>query len=153
MNRKKNIRSFLSLMLTVALIAAMALVFASCDESGQESPPQAEQPRTNDGAVQTVGQGSVSFEFSVCFADGSSRSYVVKTDKSTVGEALVETGLITGYDGPYGLTVETVCGEFHDFNKDSMYWGFFINGEYAMTGVDSTPIVENEKYELKATRA
>ena len=47
--------------------------------------------------------------------------------------------------------VETVCGETLDYNTDHMYWAFYIDGEYAMTGVDSTPAENGRTYRLEAT--
>ena len=47
------------------------------------------------------------------------------------------------------LYVKTVNGITLDYDKDKMYWAFYINGEYAMTGVDSTPIEEGAVYAFK----
>jgi hypothetical protein len=156
----------LSLILSIALIAAMALLFVSCDK---EQPPVPEAPSTQEAPqeqggdqqgggqpgeqIEEVGQGSTSFSFFAKFADGSTRKFTVKTDKATVGEALVDAGLITGSESSYGLMVETVCGVKYDYTEDGMYWAFYVNGEYAMTGVDSTPISADETYAFKATRA
>lgn len=34
-------------------------------------------------------------------------------------------------------------------DADREYWAFYINGEYAVTGVDSTDIAEGATYMLK----
>ncbi len=156
MNRIFKNYSILSLVLALVLIAAMALTFVSCDndtasattESNVETLVESPEP------VETiVGAGDTSFAFNVKFADGTTRSYVVKTDKTVVGEALVDVGLISGSEGPYGLMVEAVCGVALDYNTDKMYWSFNINGEYAMTGVDGTDIDADSVYSFEATRA
>ena len=36
-----------------------------------------------------------------------------------------------------------------DYDKDGAYWAFYINDEYALTGVDSTKIAEGEHYSFK----
>ena len=36
-----------------------------------------------------------------------------------------------------------------DYDVDQTYWAFYVNGEYAMTGVDSTAIEEGVAYSLK----
>jgi hypothetical protein len=161
MNRIQRKHLILSLILSIALIAAMALLFVSCDK---EQPPVPEVPSTQEAPqdqggesqgeqIEEVGQGNTSFSFFAKFADGSTRKFTVKTDKSTVGEALLDAGLITGSESSYGLMVETVCGVKYDYTEDGMYWAFYVNGEYAMTGVDSTPISADETYAFKATRA
>ena len=58
--------------------------------------------------------------------------------------------MIAGEDGDYGLYVKTVNGETVDYDKDGKYWAFYINGEYGMTGVDATDIVEGDSYAFKA---
>ena len=76
-------------------------------------------------------------------------TFTIKTDKETVGEALVEHGLISGDEGAYGLYVKVVNGITADYDVDQSYWAFNINGEYAMTGVDVTEITEGATYQLE----
>ena len=71
-------------------------------------------------------------------ADGKSVTFTVNTDEKTVGAALLKLGVIAGEDSDYGLYVKTVNGETADYEKDGAYWAFYVNGEYAMTGVDYT---------------
>ena len=77
-------------------------------------------------------------------------TYELSTDCSTVGEALVAEGLIAGEDSEYGLYVTTVDGITLDWNTDGSYWAFYVNGMYAMTGVDATPVEEGTVYEFRA---
>ena len=79
-------------------------------------------------------------------------SFTLQTDKETVGEALLEHGLIDGENGAYGLYVKIVNGITADFDVDQSYWAFYINGEMAMTGVDMTPIEEGVVYKLAYTK-
>ena len=76
-------------------------------------------------------------------------TFTVKTDKDTVGAALLEHGLIAGDQGAYGLYVKTVNGMLADYDVNQSYWVFYINGEMAMTGVDGTEIVEGAVYTLE----
>ena len=76
-------------------------------------------------------------------------TFTIKTDKDTVGEALFEHELIAGEEGQYGLYVKAVNGITADYDVDQSYWAFYINDEYAMTGVDSTAIEEGVAYSLK----
>ena len=81
-------------------------------------------------------------------AGEDSVTFTIKTDKETVGEALQEHGLIEGEDGAYGLYVKKVNGIVADYDEDQTFWAFYINGEYAMTGVDGTLIEEGVTYQL-----
>ena len=52
----------------------------------------------------------------------------------------------------YGLYVKTVNGITADYAVDQTYWAFYINGEYAMAGVDSTPVENGTVYALKVSK-
>ena len=75
--------------------------------------------------------------------------FTIKTDKDTVGAALLEHGLIEGEEGQYGLYVKVVNGIRADYDKDKRYWAFYIDGEYAMTGIELTEITDGAKYQLE----
>ena len=97
-----------------------------------------------------IGEGNTQFEFTVTFVDGTSRQYTVKTNETTVGDALSKVGLIAGEESTYGLYVKTVDGVTLDYNTDGKYWAFYINGAYANSGVDTTEIKSGEVYAFKA---
>ena len=152
MNRTMKKHLILSLVLVIALIAAMALSLVSCDK---ETVAETQDANTvSDVAVETVvGTGDTSFNFKAKLKDGTVKSYIVKTDKTTVGDALVEVGLISGSNDQYGLMVDTVCGETLIYENDKMYWAFYQDGKYANAGVDSTEIDTNVVYSFEATPA
>ena len=81
--------------------------------------------------------------------DGKETTHKIKTDAATVGEALLAEGLIDGEDSDYGLYITTVNGITLDWEKDGKYWAFYINGEYAMTGVDATNAEDGAVYTFK----
>ena len=131
--------------LTMLLIMTMAVSGIAC---GQKEEASTETKVYEDGAV--IGEGDTVFELTVVNGDGKEVTLEVHTDKKIVGEALTDTGILAGEEGPYGLYVKTVNGDTYDYEKDGKYWAFYINGEYGMTGVDVTEIVENDTYALKA---
>ena len=96
---------------------------------------------------ETLGEGEKSFTLTVKVGE-QSINLTVNTNKSTVGDALTELGLLEGEDGQYGLYVKKVNGILADYDVDQTYWALYINGEYAMTGVDSTDIVNGTTYTL-----
>lgn len=99
-----------------------------------------------------LGEGEKQFELTVEYTDGTVDICTVKTDAETVGEALLDLGIIEGEDGPYGMYVKTVNNVTADFDKDGVYWAFYIDGEYATSGVDSTPIEDGKEYSLKVEK-
>ena len=85
-------------------------------------------------------------------ADGKTVTFTVNTDEETVGAALLKLGVIAGDDSEYGLYVKTVNGETADYDTDGTYWGFYINGEYAMTGVDATTLEAGATYAFRVEK-
>lgn len=143
------------IVLLVVLIAAMALLCGCTTTQPDEGGNAASSSTTTTTAAksQTVGEGETSFAFTVTFLDGSSKQYTVQTDKTTVGAALLEVGLIAGSDSEYGLMVESVDGVKLDYTADKAYWAFYVDGAYAMSGVDSTNIEAGKAYAFTATPA
>lgn len=148
--QKMKFRRILSVMLCVVLIAAVALFTSGCtDEKNQEAP---KETNAFSDEVKELGEGEKSFAFTVTDADGKETCFMIKTDKTIVGEALQELGLIDGEEGPYGLYVKTVNGSTYDYDADGKYWAFYVNGEYAPTGVDVTEIDESAVYSFRVEK-
>ena len=137
-----QLKKLLSFFLCMVLIAAMALTATACNDLFKKeeatTPQETEQP-----AIKK------SFTFIVVDKDGNETSFNLSSDKKTVGDALLAEGLIEGENGAYGLYVKKVNGITADYDTDKTYWAFYINGEYAMTGVDATEIVEGATYTFK----
>jgi hypothetical protein len=148
----------LSLFLCVVLIAAMALFTTACDNYvlnllgyGQETTAET---TTEGNASEGTEAPAVkkSFTFIVVDKNGNETTFNLSTDKSTVGDALLEEGLIEGEPGAYGLYVKKVNGIVADYDIDKTYWAFYVNGEYAFAGVDTTPVEEGATYSFKVEK-
>lgn len=169
MKTKMSMRKILSLLVMLAVCFAMCLSFAGCKDKGE-----AETPVTTTAAVTTtsedevaedlgvwadaqykedtvLGTGATTFYFEVQVEDYSV-TFTVNTDKETVGDALLEHGVIAGEDGPYGLYVKTVNGILADYDVNATYWNFTKNGELMMTGVDGENIEGGAHYEMVYTK-
>ena len=149
-----SIKKNLSLLICFVLIAVIALFTTGCNDNKVAEENYTEAVATEAASAETeateIGEGSTSFTFTVTFTDGSKKAYLVSTDKTTVGEALIETALIAGEDGPYGLYVKTVDGVTLDYETNGKYWAFYVDGAYGATGVDSTEITAGSSYEFRA---
>ena len=142
-----SLQKVLSFLLCIVLIAAMALGTIGCSDTTANDTVSTVDTMEN-GKV--YGEGSTEFTFTVVDTEGKEVQATIRTDKTTVGEALLDLGLIAGEDGEYGLYVKTVNGTTLDYDKDGKYWAFYIDGEYAMTVVDSTEITAGSVYSFKA---
>lgn len=146
----------LASILCIALIAASALCATGCDGSKPATDQGTNQPAASqtttipvaDGAE--LGEGSTQFTFGIEGLAGDPVTVTVNTDAATVGAALVDLGLIAGDDSEYGLYVKTVNGETLDWDTDGKYWAFYVDGQYATSGVDATEVVAGATYSFKA---
>ena len=170
--RNKGKNNFLSLILLLVLIAALALTIVGCDDSKKEdgsvTTAQTTVATTADEEGTTAsttaeattaattadpylrGEGATEFIFKVVTKSGEEKTFTVRTDKTVVGEALQDVGLIEGDDSQYGLYVKVVDGERVEWDTDGKYWAFYVDGAYAPKGVDSTEIEAGKVYSFRA---
>ncbi len=153
--QKKHKRNPFAFILCMALIAAMPLTAVGCSENNTsgESATTSEESTTQSAATseyEVCGEGETEFTFTVVDTEGAETGFEIHTDKTVVGEALQELGLIDGEEGDYGLYVTTVNGITLDFDTDGKYWAFYVDGEYATSGVDTTEINAGSTYSFKA---
>ena len=127
--------------LALSLLLALLTVFSAC---GGEADPWSDAVYTEDT---TLGTGAKSVTVEVAVNDHLV-TFTLKTDADMLGAALLDTGLCTGENGDYGLYIKTVNGIVAEPNVSGCYWALYINGKYALTGADTTEIVEGSVYRL-----
>ena len=145
----KSMKKVFTAVLAFVLIAAVSMGVLSC---GSKKPEESVTP--GETAVSgTYGAGEKSFAFEVTDDKGTVTKFdILYSDEDSVGAALVKTGLISGEDSEYGLYVKTVNGLLADYDKDQSFWAFYVDGEMALDGVDSTPIEEGKTYAFIYTK-
>lgn len=121
----------------ISLLLALVMVFALTACGAKEEAPASD---------------AVSFKVVVTDLDGKETTFEYSSNAASVGEALVAEGLIEGHETEYGLYIDTVNGITADWDADQTYWAFYINGEYATTGIDGTEIVADTTYSLTLTK-
>ncbi len=151
--QKTNLRKWLSCILCMVLIAAMALVTTGC--SGTETTKSEGSANTlelpvKDGTV--LGTGNTKFDLLIVDKDGGEVHVEIHTDETIVGTALQNLGLLEGEEGPYGLYIKAVNGIRADYDKDGVYWAFYIGEEYATGGIDTVEIEADASYALKVEK-
>ena len=144
-----SLKKCLSLLLAGVLIAAMTLTAVGCGKVKRSEGPYS-TIIYKDG--DTIGKGATTFKLEIVPKDSSAVNLTVKTDENTVGAALLANEVIAGDDGDWGLYVKCVNGITADYDVDGTYWAFYINGEYAMTGVDATDVEDGATYSLKVEK-
>ena len=127
----KNKKLILSVVALVLIIAVMAGVYL------------ATRPET--------AAGSKTITVTVVHKDGTEKTFEYHTDEEFLGAVITAEGLVTGYEGEYGLVIESVDGETADWNVDQSYWALFVGEEYATTGAGTTPIYDGDTFKLVYT--
>lgn len=125
----------------LALVLVLVMVGCTVAEAPKDVDKETEAPKI---ATITV---------TVVHKDGSSKDFTYETDEEYVGPVLVQDGLIEGDDGPYGLEITKVDGEQAIYETDKAYWAVYEGEEYALQGIDTTPVVDGATYKLVYTLA
>lgn len=147
-----NFKKLCSLCLCILLIATIALFTTGCTNNSNTTDGNISPGNSTAQEIISVGQGVNAFTFVVGDPEGKEIHYAVSTDKTVVGEALTELGLIDGEEGPYGIYVKAVNGITLDYATDGMYWAFYIGEELSPAGADMTDIINGETYRFVATK-
>lgn len=134
---KKTITSAVSILLTLVLVICLGAC-NTVDKTGLWE-------NATYLSDKTLGSGEKTLTLEVV-AEEQTVTFTVKTDKETVGDALLDVGLIDGEEGPYGIYVKKVNGITADYDVDQTYWAFYVNGEMSMSGADTTAIDESAVY-------
>ncbi len=140
----------LSLLLLIVLSAAMVCSLVACDRDEPTDHPQGSETELETVEEATfLGTGNVPFTVEVTHADGTTKSFTIKTDRETVADALTEVGLISGEQGAYGLYILTVDGEYHKWEDDGKFWAFYVNGESSMVGAGGVEVKAGDTYAFR----
>ncbi len=133
------------LLVTIAALLALALCLVACGTANEKDSGATK-------GTDTAGNTIVGCKFTVIVvhADGSEETFAYTAEEGKLGAFLEAEGLINSEGADPGM-FHTVDGEKADWNVNQSYWAFYVNGEYAMTGIYDTPIVDGETYKLEYT--
>ncbi len=149
MKQNDKRKTVLSRVGVLVLIAALALNLIGCGNAKtRESTDTARYEATTE-----IGTGKTKFQFRAVDLDGKATDFTILTDEKTVGAALLANNLIAGDRDDYGLYVKTVNGITADYEKDGCYWAFYVDGEYATSGVEQTLIDPAKIYQFKVEKS
>lgn len=121
---------------TIAMLLALVMVFAMTACGAKEEAPA--EP--------------VTFQVIVTDLEGKETAFEYTAAAASVGEALVAEGLIEAHEASFGLYIDAVNGIAADWDKEQTYWAFYINGEYAVTGIGETELTAGATYGLTLTK-
>lgn len=152
--------------ITAILLAILtfALIFAGCGSDKKETDTTTkaaaednvnkEESFTFPDGITILGadNSKYSFIFKAVHKDGKETTFGIRTDKETIGEALVEADLLGGREESTGYVVYTIDHVKHDHNTEGFYWVLYIDGELAEVDVMKTKIENGSTYEFICER-
>ena len=144
----RKMKKTLTSVISVVVILSFVLCLVACNEKVDATGLWENATYRSD---KEFGKGEKTVEVEVKVEE-QSVTFTINTDADTLGDALLEHGLIAGDDSQYGLYVKTVNGILADYDVDQSYWSFYQNGEYLMSGVDTTDILGGEHFEIVYTK-
>lgn len=138
-----------------ALLCAISVALTACGESAGNSGESHESVISSadrwSGAVYTedaeIGAGAHTALITVTIED-KSVVITVKSDKVNLAEMLVESGLVEGDEGEYGLFIKRVNGVLADYDADGSYWSLMQSGVPTAAGASSITVKDGDAYEL-----
>ena len=158
----KRLQKILALFLVLAAVSSVASC-SNATESPETNSPAGTASTTTQVTRNAIwnnakyledtelGEGEKTFTV-VVEALGSSVKLTVHSNEENLGSALINLGVIEGSEGPYGIMVEKVNGMQAIYDTDKAYWSLSINGEYAMSGADTTPINNGDSFTWTYTK-
>ncbi len=132
MKDKKKLGALIALLIVLVVgLSAMFLIFS-------EKPTEGNKIVT----IEVINQAK------------NSVKYEVKTSSQYLKQAMEEVeGLeFSGTEGPYGLMIDTINGEFAEYNTNGAYWSFYVNGEYCNYGISEQPIEDGDAFQIIYTK-
>jgi len=129
---------------TIAMLLLLAVVLCAtaCGEAEKNVWDSATYTENT-----TFGEGKTTVSVEVK-AEDKAVTFTLKTDKTTLADAMLEHALIAGEESEYGLYVKVVNGITADYDADGHYWSLCKGGDALMTGADATEIKDGEHYEF-----
>lgn len=146
--KKRNLIIILSVVLIalIALFGTLHITSKSGDENNTDKAPS--QSQNNDAQKE---QG-INITVKLVLADKTETVFKIKTETTTLADALLEKKLISKEEYDAGF-YSTINGVRADYTLDKTWWCFYINGKEALTGANEIILNEGDSFEIVQTPA
>ena len=91
------------------------------------------------------------FTLQIVHADGTTVEKEITTEQTYLANALFDEKILTEEDALKTGMYTIVDGEEASWAKDQAYWGFYVDGQYAVEGMNTTEIKDGAVYKLEYT--
>lgn len=90
------------------------------------------------------------FTLTVVHADGTENVQTITSSEEFLAPALIAEGIINDEGIETGMYY-TVDGETASWEENQSYWAFYVGGDYATEGMNTTAIADGAEYTLEYT--
>lgn len=157
--KKKNLIIILSVIL-VALIALFGSLYFidkinkenAADKSHSQSQSQNDTDKSQSQSQNDSEEQGNNIIVKLVFADKSEKVFEIKTEASTLADALLEEKLISQEEYDTGFYT-TINGIRADYTLDGLWWKFYKNGEESMVGANEITLNEGDSFDIVQTPA
>ena len=132
----------------ICLLLVTVMLFAACNTNKVDAEGRwADAVYLNDTEF---GEGSKTVKVTVKAGDDEV-IFTIHTDKTYLGDALLEHGLIDGDKGEFGIYIKKVNGILADYDADRSYWALWVDGAVSYYGADQVKMTDGAHYKLVYT--
>ena len=136
---KKTLSSLLTLLLTLLLVCSLI----ACNTVDAEGKWENATYRRD----KTFGDGKTTVTVTVKVEEAAV-TFTLKTDKTTLADALLEHSLIEGDESGFGIYIKKVNGITADYSVDGSWWGVEQDGKPTAVGASSLTLTDGDHYDL-----
>lgn len=144
---KKALRLIIALALVVAALAVYWIWRTNVLNRVAEVPES--ESSTTETTEETQIQ-KTSFAV-VVHKDGTTKETTIETEKTYLGAALIEAGVVEAEENRFGMHIKTADGEKAVFEEDKAYWAVYVGENLADRATDLLPVEEGKTYKLVCT--
>lgn len=102
------------------------------------------------GARPTASAGDKAFTVTIVHSDGTGTDFSITSGEEFLAPALIAEGILTDEGIETGMYF-TVDGETASWEENQSYWAFYLGEDYAIAGMNDTPIEDGAVYKLVYT--
>ena len=141
---KKIIRLIVALLLVLVALAVYLTIRPRLLAPAVDTPSDTTEIT---GSTGTNSQ-KTSIAVTVMHKNGSTKDLTIQTEKTTLGAALLEAGLVEAEANRFGMHITSVDGEKAVITENYAYWAVFTGDSTASLATDLLPIEEGGSYKL-----
>ncbi|MBQ8649526.1 MAG: DUF4430 domain-containing protein [Clostridia bacterium] len=138
--------------LAVGLGIALAVLIAAAVIVWGAFGPSSDKGDISSSVSSSVSQSQTEITVKLVLSDGEEKTFELKTEKQTLGDALYENGLVSEEEYASGFYT-VIDGVRADYNEDGAWWCVTKGGEMTTVGMNEQTIENGDSFEITYTPA